>query len=254
MHDEEFDEFGDELSAWPAFVDLLAATSLLLLALLAVIVVWAGSQGAGDEGRILLQKQLLAEALREVSLTEAGDTLFSVDATADLLFVRVTLPEDATFPTNEWQWDSLQATARSALQDIGRQLREAAYDSIYREVRVVGHSDQVPYPSDATFSNWELSAVRAAVVARYLVTSVGVNPCKVSAAGYGPYRPIQPPRVVQQRTPSFLAVNRRIELEFVPMAQEDDASRAGSHDFTCFERGDGTAAAGGTRPDSMPQE
>lgn len=238
-YEDNFAEAG--LNAWPAFVDLLAATSLLLLALLTVVVVWTRSGTDDVEGRIELQKEALANALRSASLNAEDDSVFTVDAEADLLFVRVTLPEDATFPTNEWRWDSLQAEGREALRRIGERLREPGLDTIFREVRVVGHSDQRAYDPASNFTNWELSAARAAVVTRFLVTVVGVDPCKISTTGYGPYRPVHPPRIGVRETSTTLAPNRRIELEFVPMAQAPTGTSAQVARDVCYPAGDSTA-------------
>ncbi len=229
----------DALSAWPAFVDLLAATSLLLLALLAVILVWAGSGSDDAEGRILLQKQTLAQALQRAGMASDGDSLFTVDTTSDLLFVRVTLLADATFESNQWQWDALKSDGRAALESIGAVIIDPAFDTLYREVRVVGHTDhKAALGKNPIFSNWEFSAARASAVTRFLVEEVGVNPCKISATGYGPYRPLVQP--VGSDTLSA-AKNRRIELEFIPTAQGTDASSVGGSDVSCFRQGDGTS-------------
>ena len=89
---------------------------------------------------------------------------------------------------------------------------------------MLGHTDQ--YASPEFFSNWELSAARAAVVARYLVNQPGVDPCKISATGLGPYHPID--TLVAE-------ANRRIEIQIVPaLAKGGDAPGA------CYPRGDNT--------------
>jgi chemotaxis protein MotB len=55
-------------------------------------------------------------------------------------------------------------------------------------VRVEGHTDNRPINTVAFFSNWELSAARAASVVRVLA-SQGVTPQRLAVIGYGETRP-----------------------------------------------------------------
>ncbi len=80
---------------------------------------------------------------------------------------------------------------------------------IRNKVRVEGHTDNVPlrrkiFPHD----NWELSTQRAVNVVKYLIKD-GVEPKRLSAAGYGPYRPL-PGNT--NKTPEERALNRRVEI------------------------------------------
>lgn len=84
-----------------------------------------------------------------------------------------------------------------------------------KEIRVEGHTDSdkiygtlaQKYPT-----NWELSAVRAINVARFLVEEAGLDPRRIYAAGYGEFRPITP-----NDTPENKARNRRIEIVLTPL-------------------------------------
>jgi len=94
---------------------------------------------------------------------------------------------------------------------------EALKKSKIKELRVEGHSDNVPirkshksvYPS-----NWELSAARAASVVRYLV-ECGIDPKRLAAVGYADSRPS-----IANDTPAGRAKNRRIEFSIVPEAPQ----------------------------------
>ena len=81
-------------------------------------------------------------------------------------------------------------------------------------IRVEGHTDSVPISTARYPSNWELSGARAVQVVRYLITQ-GVDPDRISAAAYGPYRPI-----ADNGTPEGRARNRRIEIVLVPEDEE----------------------------------
>lgn len=56
-------------------------------------------------------------------------------------------------------------------------------------IHVEGHTDNIPISTARFPSNWELSAHRAASVV-HLFTRVGIKPSRLSAIGYGEYRPI----------------------------------------------------------------
>ena len=201
-----------ELDPWPAFVDLLAATSLLFVTLVVVFIFLANSalRGSAD------QRRKLVRALDSVASSGEYGRLYTVED--DGQFVRIVLQEDATFPHREWQLRTLRERGKVALAEIGHILTRRRISPLYRQVRVVGHTDQNPYPENSDFTNWELSAARAAVVTRYLVKEVGMNPCTISAAGAGPHYPLPLQNTAPQVLPvrEQMARNRRIELEIVP--------------------------------------
>jgi len=74
------------------------------------------------------------------------------------------------------------------------------------DVRIEGHSDNVPISTQQFPSNWELSAVRATTVLRYLIDQ-GVNPHRLTATGYGSLFPLLPASTETNR-----ARNRRVEF------------------------------------------
>lgn len=81
-------------------------------------------------------------------------------------------------------------------------------DEQYPSVRVQGHTDDRPLKSTARYaSNWELSVARATSVVGFLQETVGVEPQRLSATGFGPYRPI-----ASNDTEEGRRQNRRIEI------------------------------------------
>ena len=75
------------------------------------------------------------------------------------------------------------------------------------EVRVEGNTDNVPIQNAQFPSNWELSAARATGVARYFVEDDGLAARRISALGYGEYRPKFP-----NDTDAHRAANRRVDV------------------------------------------
>jgi chemotaxis protein MotB len=81
-------------------------------------------------------------------------------------------------------------------------------------IRVEGHTDDVPTdPKGAFPSNWELSTTRALAVVR-LLQEQGVPAGRLSAAGYGEFRPI-----ASNKSPQGKSLNRRIEIVLAPEDQ-----------------------------------
>jgi chemotaxis protein MotB len=78
------------------------------------------------------------------------------------------------------------------------------------EIRVEGHSDNQPIHNDQFRSNWELSTARAMAVLRLLVDHAGFDPKKLSASGYGEYRPVADDSTAEGRR-----MNRRVDLVVV---------------------------------------
>jgi chemotaxis protein MotB len=58
------------------------------------------------------------------------------------------------------------------------------------EVRVEGHTDNVPINTFQFPSNWHLSVARSMTTAYYLIERHHLRPEKISVVGYGEYRPI----------------------------------------------------------------
>ena len=76
----------------------------------------------------------------------------------------------------------------------------------YNPIRVEGHTDANFRPSGQYPTAWALSVARAVTAARYLARA-GVEPERISVAGYGDHRLTFP-----GRSPAVQARNRRVEI------------------------------------------
>lgn len=74
------------------------------------------------------------------------------------------------------------------------------------QVRVEGHTDNVPIRTAVFPSNWELSATRSASVV-HLLMEKGINPHRLAVIGVGEYRPVADNKTEQGRNR-----NRRVVL------------------------------------------
>jgi len=79
-----------------------------------------------------------------------------------------------------------------------------------RDIRVEGHTDNVPIRTARFPSNWELSSGRAVAVVRLLTERFGLQPQRVSASGFAEFRP-----VADNLTPESRAANRRVEVAVI---------------------------------------
>lgn len=78
------------------------------------------------------------------------------------------------------------------------------------EIRVEGHTDNIPIHTSEFKSNWELSTARATQVVSLLIEKYSFDPMLISAAGYSEYRPVGTNDTAQGR-----AANRRVDLVVV---------------------------------------
>ncbi|MCB4792542.1 MAG: OmpA family protein [Elusimicrobia bacterium] len=79
--------------------------------------------------------------------------------------------------------------------------------SISSDVVIEGHTDDTPIHTSQFDSNWELSTARSTNVVKYLVKEKGLPPQRLSAIGYGEYRPLVPNTTPENRTK-----NRRVVI------------------------------------------
>jgi chemotaxis protein MotB len=77
--------------------------------------------------------------------------------------------------------------------------------SLPNDIVVEGHTDNIPIHNSAFDSNWELSTARATNIVKYLVNNNAFKPEKLSAVGYGEFKPIGP-----NDTPEGRTKNRRV--------------------------------------------
>jgi chemotaxis protein MotB len=103
----------------------------------------------------------------------------------------------------------LKADGKTAVGEVAQTLRGVGM----KRFQVAGHTDSEPITAETKKkfpTNWELSTARAIAVVKILVAD-GVDAAELSAAGYGPYDPVN-----SNATPEGQSKNRRIEITLVP--------------------------------------
>ena len=97
------------------------------------------------------------------------------------------------------------------VRQIAARLAQTSYD-----LRVEGHTDNMPIHTAEFDSNWELSAARATCIARLFLDLKAVPPERISASGYAEYRPVATNETAEGR-----AENRRVDLIVLPKSGVD---------------------------------
>ncbi|MEE9554819.1 MAG: flagellar motor protein MotB [candidate division Zixibacteria bacterium] len=124
----------------------------------------------------------------------------------------------ATISANVDRRGLIIRVSESAFYDLGSaDLRPEAYGvlnvmsdfliDIPNHIRIEGHTDNLPISTDKFPSNWELSVNRATICVRYFVEKHKFRPDRISALGYGQYRPIASNDTVEGRRQ-----NRRVDI------------------------------------------
>ena len=77
-------------------------------------------------------------------------------------------------------------------------------------IRVEGHTDNLVTNNPLYPTNWELSAMRAVTIVRYLIEHEGIAPARLAAAGYAEFKP-----VAGNDNRSNRALNRRADIVII---------------------------------------
>jgi chemotaxis protein MotB len=109
---------------------------------------------------------------------------------------------------------TLLVDGQNTLTRIATILNEKGFN-----IRVEGHTDNVPIHTARFRSNWELSTARATEVVSILIEKHNFDPSQISAAGYSEYRPI-----ASNDTEEGRKSNRRVDIVVVARATRTPAA------------------------------
>lgn len=110
--------------------------------------------------------------------------------------------DDILFPSGS---SVLNENSKDVLKKLATIIRRLPND-----IRVEGHTDNIPISSGLYPSNWHLSVARALNTAYYLIDKEKLNPDKVSIVGYSEYQPID-----ENTTSTGRAKNRRVDIVII---------------------------------------
>lgn len=116
-------------------------------------------------------------------------------------------------------FDSGSATIRPDSLDAITRLA-AVLKARPENLRVEGHTDNVPIHTSKFASNWELSTSRATELIQLLITRYDLPPSHLSAAGYGEFHP-----VASNDNAAGRAQNRRLDVVILAPFQRSNLSQ-----------------------------
>jgi chemotaxis protein MotB len=105
------------------------------------------------------------------------------------------------------------------LRQVALSLERSPYD-----LRIEGHTDNIPIHNEEFDSNWDLSSARATRVAKLFLELNAIAPERLSAAGYSEYHP-----VASNETAEGRAENRRVDLVVMPRTKIDFSANGWAH-------------------------
>ena len=115
--------------------------------------------------------------------------------------VEITLQEKENEPAF---FESGSAELNQKIKDVLDKLYPLI-KNMENEIVVSGHPDNIPISTAQYQSNWELSTARATSVVRYLMQEKKFPPSRLSAIGYGEFKPL-----ASNDTPEERRKNRRV--------------------------------------------
>jgi len=144
-------------------------------------------------------KLKLEEALKK----EIGDYKAKLEMTERGLVI--TFLSEVFFDSGK---DMIREDGKGSIRKVAKILNHDVPDS---NVAIEGYTDNQPIKYSGWKTNWELSSARALSVLHYLVDECEVVPTRLSANGYGEFRP-----VAANDTKENMQKNRRVEIVILP--------------------------------------
>ena len=145
-------------------------------------------------------------------------------------------------------FDSGSATPKPEALPTLRQIAERLGATPY-DVRIEGHTDNVPIHNAEFDSNWELSSARATRIARLFLEMKAIPPDRISAAGYAEFHP-----VASNDTAEGRAENRRVDLVVMPRTKIDFAAQPRRNHGTMAENDGRISGVSGSAQSSAVDE
>ncbi len=145
-----------------------------------------------------VSKSEILDVVQHTIKAESFKTVSEIDLVEEQT-VRIILPADLLFDVGK---SDLKTDAVDSLIEVAELIKKTPY-----MVNVVGHTDNVSIHSEQFATNWELSALRACVVARFLIEKMKIPIFRFYITGHSYNQPVKPNNSIRNR-----AENRRVEI------------------------------------------
>jgi chemotaxis protein MotB len=153
-----------------------------------------------SKSQVLTGEKALGRLKRSMeSLLNTEIAKGKVQARMDPRGLVISLGEGGFFDSGS---DQIKPEGKAMLDTIATSLV-----SVGNNIRVEGHTDNIPIKNSKFPSNWELSTARATAIIAYMISNFGLRPELLSAAGYAEYRP-----AASNDTEEGRSHNRRVDI------------------------------------------
>ncbi len=202
-----FQDISDELSENQNLLDVMVPFADLMALLLVFFVFFYVTMDYKKNRKIVEQNKQIVEQNERLMELAKLDSLLDVNEQV------ITIPGEVLFNTGEalLKWESLRTLAQVARNIQNRIKGEPGW-----QVRVEGHTDNVPIFSGSFVSNWELSSARALNVVKFFMDNNFFPPEQMQAMGYGEFKPLVPNDSTINRKK-----NRRVEIRLIKNFRSD---------------------------------
>lgn len=142
------------------------------------------------------------------SFAEANGIVGRIQVREDAHSITISLADNLLFDSGSAQ---MKPGSQDVLALVASVLRELPND-----LRIEGHTDNVPVNSPDYPTNWELSSARGSTVLRFLIEAQGLDPVRLELAAYADTHPIADNATAEGR-----ALNRRADIVILYPTQEE---------------------------------
>ncbi len=140
------------------------------------------------------------------SLDDVNDQDVQIQVKKGVVFI--SLSDKMLFKSGKYEINTAAATVLAKIGKVVNDYRD--YD-----ILIEGHTDNVPISNKFIKDNWDLSAMRATAIARYLQNDLQVDPARITAGARSEYVP-----KASNLTPEGRSINRRTEIIILPKLEE----------------------------------
>ncbi len=189
--EDELVENENLLDVYTPYADLMTLL-LVFFVFFSIASRWEASQEIMQQNEVIVsQNEAIIEKAQLDSLYNRNQQL-------------ITIPVGILFESGQ---ADLKWSSKPALDLIIQEIKQKIGDEPGWQVRVEGHTDNVPILSKRYDSNWELSTARALSIVKFMIENQYFPPEQLQAMGYGEFKP-----VAENDTKDNRAKNRRVEI------------------------------------------
>lgn len=117
----------------------------------------------------------------------------------------ITIPSEILFESGK---ADLDINAKVGLEKVANKIQNKINDGGSWDIRIEGHTDNVPIIGGKFSSNWDLSTARAVRIVKFFLENHFFPPDQLQAMGYGEFKPIVPNDNKEHKR-----MNRRVEIK-----------------------------------------